>query len=214
MSSVHFYEFDLASHLLEDALPFLSADDRLRLATYHPGAPRRRFGVGRGLLRSCLGQWLKSDPQKLPIRIGPFGKPELEGLFFNLSHASEKMILIVSEKGPVGVDIEKQDVTKPFEEVEDAFLSPQEKLFFANIDIFQRKRYLPSLWTIKEAYLKEKGCGFMADLRLIDTHNLPHSHLTPLPVPFPYIAHLVTSYEVSHVINSRLCNPFTPAVQS
>ncbi len=211
-TAISFYEFDLSLYSMESALRLLAAEELKRLAEYHPGVIQCRFAIGRGLLRAVLGQWLGADPRAVQIRHGTYGKPETNGVFFNLSHAEEKMILALSHQGPVGVDMEKYDESAWSEELEDALLSTEERLNLAAMPPQQRKYYFFSLWTMKEAYLKEKGCGLISDLKEVDTKNLSqHTHWMSLPVEAPYIAYLTTSYEVSHVIKFESCNPYIEA---
>jgi 4'-phosphopantetheinyl transferase len=87
---------------------------------------------------------------------GEFGKPYLkntEGVYFNISH-SERMAMCALHDNEVGADIEK---IRPVRDslamhiMSDAekrayFPGRNEELFFG-------------IWTLKESYLKFKGCG-------------------------------------------------------
>ena len=198
--SIVFYEFDLRTYSPKDFLPLLSAEEFRHLEKSLRYDVQHRFAIGRGLLRTILGQRLGICPREVPIQIGTHGKPETSGIFFNLSHAEDRMVLALSSEGPVGIDIEKIDEHVWSEELEDFIFSIQEKQFLANISVLERKNLFFLLWTMKEAHLKEQGSGLVTDLRSVDTQdNIPHRYWIRLPVALPFIAHLATSYEVSNV---------------
>lgn len=200
MNSVEVYELDLGAYAVDRLYPLLSLEEHDRLKQYPDPKHKRRFAIGRTLLRIILGQTLMMDPKSVLIRTGAYGKPATDGIFFNLSHAEDRMIAVFSFKGSVGVDIEKIDNTIWTEELEDFLFSIREKQFFRSISPSQREEVFFSLWTMKEAYLKEKGLGLVADLRSIDTMDkIPHRHWIRIPAAGPFIAHLATSYEASYV---------------
>ena len=119
--------------------------------------------LGAGLLLEyvlrCYG---KSTSE---ITFGENGKPEIAGLYFNLSHSHDIVICAVSDS-PIGCDIER---------MKDAPLRIAERYFGKNeceqldtlpsdekSDLFYR------LWTIKESYLKMTGEGLQIPLGRIE----------------------------------------------
>jgi len=65
---------DAAAHRLEQCL---SADEREPHGALSLREDRRRYLIGRGLLRSLLGHYLDLAPQGLRLRPQPAGKPHL-----------------------------------------------------------------------------------------------------------------------------------------
>jgi 4'-phosphopantetheinyl transferase len=67
---------------------------------------RRRWGNARSALRSVLSRYLNQPPGELTFTFGPNGKPSIEGMEFNLSHAGAWALIAVSGDVPVGIDLE------------------------------------------------------------------------------------------------------------
>jgi 4'-phosphopantetheinyl transferase len=142
----------------------LSSDELHRAGRYRFALHRDRFIAGRGFLREVLGLYLGSRPETLTFRTGPFGKPELEGLHFNVAHAEDRILIAVAAE-PVGVDIER---VRPMPEVgslaEQVFSSDE----FAAWQEFPPGRRHDAffwLWTRKEALLKGIGLGISQHLK-------------------------------------------------
>src|SRR5262245_34343829 len=55
----------------------LSADEEQRVRRFRFDEDRRRYLVGRGLLRLLLGRYLELPPRQLRFDYTPFGKPHL-----------------------------------------------------------------------------------------------------------------------------------------
>ena len=98
----------------EELLALLSSEEHQRLRRLRQSEDRDRFLLGRGLLRQRLGEALGLEPARLCFRLGPQGKPALEGLNgqgslqFNLAHSGALVLLALHPARPVGVDVERQ----------------------------------------------------------------------------------------------------------
>lgn len=55
----------------------LAEDERVRAARYRFETDRQRFIVARGKLRSLLGHYLRTLPDRMVFGYGPAGKPEV-----------------------------------------------------------------------------------------------------------------------------------------
>jgi len=148
----------------------LDPNERARWRRFQYAADRQRFLVGRAFMRTVLADCLgHADPATLQFAFTPHGKPELAGphagaLQFNLSHTDAMLVLAVSRRHAVGVDVEA--VTRKVE------LLPLVKRYFAAHeyedlreleDAAQRERFF-ALWTLKEAWLKARGLGLQIPL--------------------------------------------------
>ena len=133
------------------------------------GIPGWRIEYILRYLRACdrklsLGAWrLMEDTLKQHgfsaenVTIGLNGKPECEGVYFNLSHSDDMVLCAVSDV-PVGCDLEK--VTDAPLEVADRYFSERERRYIdeaRNHPEINRRFF--RLWTMKESYMKMSGEG-------------------------------------------------------
>ena len=125
----------------------------------------RKQSAGAGLL---LGYILKeyglSDAK---IKFGSNGKPEIEGIFFNLSHSKNMVICAVSDKA-VGCDIEQVSVAP--EKVAERFFSEAEQRYLSQYSGEEKNKEFYRLWTMKESYMKMTGEGMRLLLHQFELH--------------------------------------------
>src|SRR5262249_14172187 len=114
----------------EALFTILSDDERDRARRYACQASRSRFVVGRALLRTILARYLNMTPCKVRFRLCPQGKPILDGpdttLHFNVSHSHTLVLIAVTERGEVGIDVER---VRPFANdlgLAERYFSPRE----------------------------------------------------------------------------------------
>ena len=143
----------------------LSKSETGRAALLKDDLAKKRFIVGRGVLREILGGYAGVVPEKVRIVTGEHGKPYLaectENIRFNLSHSEDMMILAVSTCREVGVDIEAIITDKPLNNMARLAFSrrEQEELFTIPSSHLQAKAFY-HCWVRKEACLKACGRGF------------------------------------------------------
>lgn len=91
------------------------------------------------------------------VMIGMTGKPECEGVFFNLSHSGDMVLCAICDM-PVGCDIEK--VTDAPLEIADRYFSEKERQYIdSSQSLPEISRRFFRLWTMKESYVKMTGEG-------------------------------------------------------
>jgi 4'-phosphopantetheinyl transferase len=162
-----------------DSNALLSAEERLRAERFHFERHRRRFIIGRGLLRSLLGHYLSTKPGKLIFGYGPQGKPALKGNFiesgvhFNVTHSEDLALVAVTRLGDVGVDVEQVRWLADFDELVSRFFSPREAAVFRALSEEQKLGAFFNLWTRKEAWLKATGEGIAHSLNRVEVSFLP-----------------------------------------
>ena len=107
------------------------------------------------------------------VRIREDGKPELDGVFFNLSHSGNIVICAVSKK-EVGCDIEK--IEKAPEGVAERFFCPKETAYIQAAMESERDSRFFRIWTMKESYVKMTGEGMNLSFEcfefLLDSKNI------------------------------------------
>ncbi len=148
----------------------LSDDELKRADCFIFKKDRLRFTVGRGLLRTILGRYLKKEPSQLCFQYSLNGKPELtgensdEGLNFNVSYSNELILYAVSLNRRIGVDIEyiRQDFAD--DQIVERFFSKQEVEKYFSLPGKFRKEAFFTCWTRKEAYLKATGKGITSGM--------------------------------------------------
>lgn len=137
---------------------FLDSGEIERMQRFVFEADARRWSIFRAKAKLALSAY--SDGRILPWSEGPGGKPrvEFQGLEFNLSHSDSLAALVVSEAGPVGVDLEPLERAPTLLECEDSFCHPTERAELPE-GAEPRGLALLQLWTAKEALLKAAGTG-------------------------------------------------------
>ncbi len=96
---------------------------------------------------------------------GAHGKPQIEGLHFNLSHSGELVVCAVGEMS-VGCDIEK--VKRSSRKVARRCFGMREQAFLNHVPETEYDNSFFRIWTLKEAYVKMTGEGMHVDFRTFD----------------------------------------------
>lgn len=123
----------------------------------------RKQSLGAGLLLSHVLKKYGADLETL--RYGENGKPETDGICFNLSHSEDLVICAVSAQ-PVGCDIEKiSDMKK---NIAERFFTINEVKYLDQFDEEEKRNEFFRLWTMKESYLKMTGEGMSLPLNMVE----------------------------------------------
>ncbi|MBY8864508.1 4'-phosphopantetheinyl transferase family protein [Streptomyces sennicomposti] len=158
----------------EDRL-LLSAAEHNRAARYRRAADRTAFIAGRAALRRVLAHQLDTQPWRIKFGRDPcpacgspeHGPPSIVSphtrLAFSFSRSGNRVLVAVSQTGPVGVDVE---IVRPVDV--DAMarqrLSPKERTYMARLPPERRQEALWRIWVRKEAVTKASGIGAFVDL--------------------------------------------------
>jgi 4'-phosphopantetheinyl transferase len=141
----------------------LALDERRRASRFHFERDRRRFIVGRGLLRQILASYLDFAPGALRFAYGPHGKPALAdngaSIQFNLSHSQDWAALAVTRGHSVGVDLEQVRSQFAQETIAEQFFSKNECATLRALPVELQPRAFFNCWTRKEAFVKANGVG-------------------------------------------------------
>lgn len=115
---------------------------------------KRKQSLGVGiLLKQCLDQYGINIEE---IRYGENGKPQIDGLYFNLSHSHDMAVCVISD-GMVGCDIEK--IGKLREGIAERFFTENEIKHLEQFEGELKRDEFFRLWTLKESYMKMTGEG-------------------------------------------------------
>lgn len=158
---------NLAAPLPEADWALLSEEERLRAQRFYKHDDKVRFVATRAALRLLLGARLHCCPQTLRFVTNPYGKPRLEmgcssppGIYFNVSHSGGFALISLSERLPVGIDIERRDPQCDVVGLSWQTLSAFEQQLpdDQRVDFFE-------CWATKEAVLKALGLGIAEHLQ-------------------------------------------------
>lgn len=178
--------------LVERAVGMLSNAERQRFSGYSNGVVARRFAIGRAVVREIIGALRGTLPSMVRFVEGEFGKPSLVAaagvplLWFSVAHCDDLLLVALSRRGEVGVDVERTRPIDCWERVADRTLAPAERAQLLRAvergedadEVFLRH------WCRVEAELKAVGCGIHgieahragerpAGLRVADLLQLP-----------------------------------------
>ena len=161
----------------------LSANELLALDQIKLPVLRNRKLAGRLLLRTALSHAVNGriSPHEWRIRPDANGRPVIATgmpqINFSISYAEPVAVVAVSEKLPVGIDVETVEDTT--EDMIAAFCCSCEQSQLDTGPPSQNSREFIRLWTLKEAYTKLVGLGHGIEFDSIgfslDSLHLLHS---------------------------------------
>lgn len=166
----------------------LTSDERERAARFHFERDRRRFIAARGQLRKILGYYLSLEPGSLRFAYASYGKPYLtdecggQWLRFNVSHAGELALYVISRCREVGVDIEEIKTDIEHQQIARYFFSEREVTALSSLPEHLQQRAFFLCWTRKEAYIKGIGEGLSLPLHSFDVSLAPEEPVALLAI--------------------------------
>lgn len=140
---------------------FLSPSECERLESYRSRDAAERYVVTRSLVRTVLGAHTGVAPRDLHVRLTSTGKPEAEGVHFNVTHSGDIVLLAICDDRAVGVDVERRRDVARVDALVSRWLTPAER---KELDALRTRGLELSdaflrIWSLKEARLKALGVG-------------------------------------------------------
>jgi 4'-phosphopantetheinyl transferase len=166
----------------------LSVDERVRAKRFHFEKDRRRFIVGRGILRMVLSCYLSVEPYQLQFCYGKNGKPALADTFgkgsilFNMSDSEGLALYAFARDHEIGVDIEHIRYIPEMDQIAEQYFSARENAVFRSLPESKKREAFFSFWTRKEAFMKAKGEGLGLGLNQVEVSLTPGEQATLLSV--------------------------------
>ncbi len=123
---------------------------------------RQRFLASRLFLRHTAAAAVQTLPHLVDVAYLPGGRPYVRGLDqidISLSHTDETMVVGVTRRGRIGVDVERADRRLAHTGSEAQACTPFEKRHLDRGTESARNDTMVRLWTLKEAYSKALGQG-------------------------------------------------------
>lgn len=115
---------------------------------------KKKQCLGAGLLLNKVLSYYHVSAED--VGVGKNGKPEVDGICFNLSHSGELVVCAVSET-QVGCDIEQRKAVPLY--LAERFFGTREKEYLSAFTGAEYDRQFFRLWTMKESYVKMTGEG-------------------------------------------------------
>jgi 4'-phosphopantetheinyl transferase len=145
----------------------LSPDETERAGQFFFERERRRFIVGRGVLRMILGRYVGRAPEELAFVYGLNGKPALDGssVRFNVAHSEGVALYAFTRAGDVGIDVEHIRPMPDWETVAELSFAPPELNRLRAVPEAERPLEFFRAWTRQEAVLKALGVGLSGAAR-------------------------------------------------
>jgi 4'-phosphopantetheinyl transferase len=204
---------DQGTSLVNSLFHDLSADERKRQGKFHFQKDRDRFVIARGVLRNILSRYLGIAPCEIGFLYGRYGKPRLRDggepqISFNVSHAHELALYVISKGRRLGIDIEYLRDNIAVLEIAEQFFSPLEISALNSLPLHLQTVAFFNCWTRKEAYIKALGEGLshrldgfavslkpgelVSLLKASASDEVSHWSLMEIPVDTAYVASLAT----------------------
>jgi 4'-phosphopantetheinyl transferase len=150
----------------------LGADEQERAMRFVLERDRRRFLVARGRLREWLGAQVGVAADRIRFEYGARGKPLIgRGPHFSVSHSGERVVLALSERAPVGIDVEERRVVDDALGLARSVFAADELAAMARLPAAAQRDELLMTWTRKEAVIKATGLGVAQALAAFSTRG-------------------------------------------
>jgi 4'-phosphopantetheinyl transferase len=180
-TDVHVWQttLDRPQPFIDRLLPTLSAEEQERANRFHFERDRRRFVVGRGVLRALIGRYLHLPAATVQFEYSEYGKPALASAMdepdfqFNVSHSRALALFAFTRRRQIGVYVE---FIRPLEDADDIaarFFSARESEVFRQLPAQQKQAAFFDCWTRKEAFIKAVGEGLSHPLDQFDVAFAP-----------------------------------------
>jgi len=166
----------------------LSERERQQELRFYFLRDRRRYILTRALVRTVLSTYVSVRPQDWLFSANAYGRPEIMNaqgrgaqLSFNISHTHSLIVLGITKRRALGVDVENVRTRKISIDIADQFFSPSE---VANLSALppahQHDRFF-EYWTFKESYIKARGMGLSIPLDKF-SFRFPHDRAVVLSI--------------------------------
>lgn len=172
-NEIHVWKLGLNKFQMEAFWDLLSDDEKDRANRFMFIEHKQKFVIAHGVLRVLLGEYLETEPNLLEFKTNDHGKPQLNGIKFNLSHSKDMALLAFSKDIELGVDIEFNKDKIDYLELAQRFFSASEYQQLQQIgDLDAQKQAFFQCWTRKEAFIKAIGEGLFFALDKFDVDVL------------------------------------------
>ena len=167
--------------LIAEYRRLLPSSERDKLGRYRFDRHKKRYLVGRALIRTVLSNCTGVAPDQITLARETHGRPYLalsgqdQPLQFSLSYTDGLVAAAVVAEGRVGIDVEYISRDTDCLEIAHKYFSPCEYTELEQLPEIQMKERFFELWTLKEAYVKAQGLGLSLALNEVN-FNFSDNH--------------------------------------
>jgi 4'-phosphopantetheinyl transferase len=158
----------------DEHLSLLNPGETQRYADFRRQQDKDRFLTGCTLIRLAIGGYLGVPPGEVVVERGcdqcdrPHGKPAVPGgPQLSISHSGSQVVLAVTRRHPVGVDVEQGSLTASYRDLAASVLDPAERAYVDAVDEAALPAAFLRYWTRKEAVVKATGAGLRTALKSV-----------------------------------------------
>jgi 4'-phosphopantetheinyl transferase len=166
-----FYDEITDERLLSEYRELLNAAEREQEKRFYFAKDRLRYLITRALVRTVLSRYVLIDPRDWAFSTNAYGCPEIanaqlkeEHLSFNISHTHSLIVLGVTRRRALGVDVENVQAREAPIEIADRFFAPTEVKALNAVPAQQQQYRFFEYWTFKESYIKARRMGLSLPL--------------------------------------------------
>lgn len=159
--------------LLDRYHSLLTPEEHVKWQRYRFDKDKHQHLVTRALIRETLSRYESQvAPPDWRFELNQHGKPTItnplaHSLFFNLSHTQNLAALAVTRTAAVGVDVEKIKLVEQVRGLAERCFADSEIRYVFEGDPSALTWRFFKLWTLKEAYIKARGCGLSLSLQSV-----------------------------------------------
>ncbi len=171
---------DDSASRLDEYRQILSLDEQEKADRYRKHVDYCRSVISRAVLRQLLGRVLESTTTDIQFEYGAFGKPALAShhgsdVHFNVSHSGNWILIGLSAKNPIGVDVEEMRAIESLEGLAKSTFSAVEFEIWRDLPAEYSVAGFFRGWTCKEALIKAFGMGISLPLDNVQVGIDPRS---------------------------------------
>jgi 4'-phosphopantetheinyl transferase len=172
-----FYD-DIADERLHAAYrDLLAPAEKAQEPRFYFARDRRRYLVTRALVRTVLSRYVAIAPTEWVFVPNAYGRPDIANtqarhasLSFNISHTHSLIVLAITTRRTVGVDVENVRTRDAAIDVATHYFAPREVAALMTVPPHLQPYRFFEYWTFKEAYIKARGMGLSIPLDKFSFH--------------------------------------------
>jgi 4'-phosphopantetheinyl transferase len=183
-----FYDEITDERLLSDYRSLLNSAEKEQQVRFYFAKDRLRYLVTRALVRTVMSRYVPIDPRDWVFSTNAYGCPEIANaqgreafLSFNISHTESLIVMGVTTRRALGVDVENFRAREVSIEIADRYFAPAEVAALNNVPPQQQQYRFFEYWTFKESYIKARRMGLSLPLDKFSFHY-PHDRALEIAI--------------------------------